>query len=48
VSPTVTKTLQATFAPPTAHKQEKLNDLLAPTVTVYKKRSMPGRVPCRR
>jgi hypothetical protein len=28
VSTTVTKTLQATFAPPTAHKQEKLNDLL--------------------
>jgi len=28
VSPTVTKTLQATFAPPTAHKQSKLNDLL--------------------
>jgi len=25
---TVTKTLQATFAPPTAHKQSKLNNLL--------------------
>ena len=25
---TITKTLQATFAPPTAHKQSKLNDLL--------------------
>ena len=28
MSTTVTKTLQATFAPPTAHKQSKLNDLL--------------------
>lgn len=28
MSPTVTKTLQAAFAPPTAHKQSKLNDLL--------------------
>ena len=25
---TITKTLQATFAPPTTHKQSKLNDLL--------------------
>ena len=28
MSKTVTRTLQATFAPPTAHKQSKLNDLL--------------------